>query len=123
MNQERRRSPRRKPDVPVPAQIRSYLPCQVLDLSTEGVLLRVRKPLRSGAPFWLRLTLAAGEVELAARARHCRLVGFDTDEEADRVRAYEVGLEFERPVPELLRSHRPGDAVSASLQEGGTRTP
>jgi len=118
MTQERRRSPRRKPEGVVPVQIRTYLPCQVVDLSAEGILIRVRKPLPAGTSFGLKLSLASGEVEVASTSRHCRLAGFETDEEKDRVRVYEVGLEFQCPVPDLLRAHRPGDAVSASLQEG-----
>lgn len=115
MSEERRRSPRRKPETPVPAQIRTYLACQVVDLSAQGILLRVRKPLHRDTPFFVKLTLARGEAEVRAIVRHCRLVGFDTDEEGDRVRAYEAGLEFDGPVPEPILLHRPGDALSATL--------
>lgn len=118
MRDERRRNPRRKPDEPVPAQLRTYAPCQVVDLSEGGILLRVPKPLRRGAAVSLKLELSGVEVEVTAVARHSRLVGFDTDEEGDRVRAYEVGLEFQGPPPEPVLAHRPGDALSAAMQEG-----
>lgn len=122
MSEEKRRSPRKKPDEPVPAQIRTFVPCQVVDLSEGGILLRVRKPLRRGATFFLKLQLSGVEVELAAIARHCRLVGFDTDEEGDRVRAYEVGLEFQNPIPEPVLAHHQGDPLSVTLHEDGGST-
>jgi PilZ domain len=118
MKDERRKSPRLKLDKPVAATVRAYISGQVLDVSSGGLLMRVRKKLAVGEAYAMRLAFPDGEVELRGTVRRCWLAGFETDEEADRVRAYYAGLEFERSVPELVGRFRPGDVLKVYLDPG-----
>jgi hypothetical protein len=116
MKDERRKNPRLKLEKPVAASVRAYVSGQVLDVSSGGLLMRVRKKLPVGAAYALRLAFADGEVTACGSVRRCWLSGFETDEEGDRVRVYQAALEFDHPVPELVGRFRPGDVLQVTLE-------
>ena len=118
MAEERRRSPRHKLEEPVAADVRTFLPGQVQEVSATGLLMRVRKPLAAGTVYAMRLVFPDAEVEVRGTVRRCSLVGFDTDEMGDRVRAYGAAIEFDAPAPELVGRFRPGDALQIHLEAG-----
>lgn len=121
MAEDRRRSPRRKLDEPVTAKVRTFVGGQIQEVSSTGLLMRVRKPLAVGTVYAMRLVFPDAEVEIFGTVRRCSLVGFDTDEEGDRVRAYGAAIEFDFPTPELAGRFRPGDALQICLEPGGDR--
>jgi len=116
MKNERRKSPRLKLEKPIAASVRAYVSGQVLDVSSGGLLMRIRKKLPVATAYLIRLAFADGEVEVRGAVRRCWLAGFETDEEGDRVRAYKAALEFDHPVPELAGRFRPGDALKVSVE-------
>lgn len=116
MSDERRKSPRVKLEEPAAASVRAYILGQVFDISSGGILLRVRKRLAVGAVYNMRLAFKDGETEVLGTVRRCSFSGFETDEEADRVRVYDVALEFGGPLPELATRFRPGEAIQVRLE-------
>lgn len=117
MKDERRRSKRLKLEKPAPAKLRTFVSAEVLDVSTDGLLMRVRKPLSAGAPYTLRFTSPLGEIEVSGTVRRCWLVGFETDENADRIRVYSAALEFGQPVPKLAQAFGAGIHVTVQMEE------
>ena len=115
MKNERRKNPRLKLEKPVAASVRAYVSGQVLDVSSGGLLMRVRKKLPVATAYLVRLAFADGEVAIRGVVRRCWLAGFETDEEGDRVRVYQAALEFDHPVPELVGRFRPGDVLQVYL--------
>ncbi len=99
---ERRKSQRLRLIAPLAAKVRTFASAQVVDVSEGGILLRIRKPLPAGAVYEMRLQLPSGEVSVRGMVRRCWLVGFETDEEGDRVRSHHAAMEFTAPAPELL---------------------
>jgi hypothetical protein len=118
MMEERRKTPRLKLEKPVAAKVRTFVSGQMLDVSAGGLLMRVRKPLAVGTVYAMRLVFPDAQVEVFGTVRRCWLAGFDTDEEGDRVRAYNAGLEFDTATPELVGRFRPGDALQIHLEPG-----
>jgi hypothetical protein len=116
MKDERRKSPRVKLEKPVAASVRTYASGQVVEVSAGGLLMRVRKKLPAGTVYVMCLAFADGEVKACGTVRRCWLVGFETNEEADRVRVYHVALEFEKPIPEIVGRFRPGDALQIHME-------
>jgi hypothetical protein len=117
MTDERRKSKRIKLAKPAEARLRTFISAQVLDISADGLLMRVRKPLSAGASYGLRFTSPLGEIEVRGTVRRCWLVGFETDENADRVRVYSAALEFGQPVPKLAQAFGAGLPVTVQMEE------
>jgi len=122
MASERRRSPRVHLEKPSAASIRTYILGQVLNVSSGGLLLRVRKRLAIGAVYNMRLAFKDGDAEVLGTVRRCSLAGFETDDEADRVRVYEAALEFEGPLPKLVARFHPGEALQVRLEASKRQT-
>jgi hypothetical protein len=116
---ERRRSQRLQLIAPLTAKVRSFTSAQVVDVSEGGLLLRIQKPLPHGALYEMRLELPAGETIVHGVVRRCWLVGFETDEEGDRVRSHLAALEFTPPAPELLGRIPPEFTLQISVESGG----
>lgn len=116
MAEERRRSPRQRLGEPVTARVRTFVGGEIQEVSATGLLMRVRKPLAVGTVYAMRLVFPDAEVEVCGTVRRCSLVGFDTDEEGDRVRAYGAAIEFDAPAPELVGRFRPGDALQVHME-------
>jgi hypothetical protein len=121
MSDERRRSTRVHLEKPAAASVRTYILGQVLNVSSGGIFLRVRKRLLVGAVYTMRLSFPEGAVELLGTVRRSTLAGFETDEDADRVRVYDSALEFEGPLPELMARFRPGQALQVRLEQDKTQ--
>jgi hypothetical protein len=111
MADDRRKSPRFKLEEPMAAKVRTYVSGQVLDVSISGLRMRVRKPLGPGTGYVMRLAFPERDFEVTGIVKRCSLSGFDTDENGDRVRTYDVAMEFDRPAPDLMGRFRPGDAL------------
>ena len=117
MKDERRKSPRLKLEKPAAAKRRTFVSAEVLDVSADGLLMRVRKPLSAGTSYALRFKGADCEIEVHGTVRRCWLVGFETDENADRVRVYCAALEFGQPVPKLAQSCGAGNEIQVQMEE------
>ena len=118
MSDDRRKSPRVKLEKPAAASVRAYILGQVLNISSGGLFLRVRKRLAVGAVYNMRLAFADGEAEVLGTVRRCFLSGFETDDDADRVRVYDAALEFDGQLPELVARFHPGEALQVRLESG-----
>ncbi len=116
MEEERRKFERLRLDRPVDASLHALIGGKILDVSADGLLVRVQKRLDVGETYAVRLVFADDEVDVTGTVRRCRLAGFETDGEADRVRAYLAALEFERPVPGLTSRFRPGEALDVRME-------
>jgi hypothetical protein len=116
MEEERRKFDRLKPDKPVAAKVRAFVPGKVVDVSAEGLLIRVQKRLAVGAVYAMQLAFPGREIAVRGTVNRCELVGFDTNDEADRVRAYHAALVFEHLVPELTGRLRPGDVLDVRME-------
>lgn len=116
MSDDRRRSPRVRLEKPAAASVRAHILGQVLNISSSGIFLRVRKRLMIGAVYNMRLAFQDGAAEVLGTVRRCTLAGFETDEDADRVRVYDTALEFEGPLPQLVARFHTGDALQVRLE-------
>ncbi len=62
MEEERRKFDRLKPDKPVAAKVRAFVPGKVVDVSAEGLLIRVQKRLAVGAVYAMQLAFPGTEI-------------------------------------------------------------
>jgi hypothetical protein len=99
---ERRTVPRVEPPGGVKAKVKTSLPAQIVDISSQGAQVEVSNSLRPRVPCDLRIQLDDGEVLLRATVRRCRAWGFGIDDLNRRVLLYRAGLEFDEVPPEVL---------------------
>lgn len=117
MDEERRKNERVKLGKPVSARLKTYASGSVIDVSPEGMSIKVRKRLEIGSLFRLEIAFPDLKLETFGTVKRCPLAGFETDEEADRVRVYHAAFQFERPLAELAGRFNPGDALEVSMEK------
>lgn len=108
MSGERRKTPRLTLEKPAAAKVHTCVSGRVLEIGSKGLSMTVRKPMDVGSAHALRLSFPEGGVEVSGVVRRCSLTGFETDENADRVRVYKAAIEFQNAPPELLERLRGG---------------
>ena len=101
---ERRAVQRLEPTPLLKAKIRAPVPVRLVDLSTRGAQVELQEPLAQRGACELRLVADALDVTLRAMVRRCRVWGWGTTAEGQRVLLYRAGLQFdEASVPTLLK--------------------
>jgi len=117
VDKDRRKSERVKLKKPVSARLATYASGRVVDVSPQGISVKVRKRLKVGSVYRLAIAFPEMKLEMLGTVKRCPLAGFETDEDADRVRVYHAALEFEKELSELAGRFKPGDALEVSMEE------
>ncbi|MGC8723418.1 MAG: PilZ domain-containing protein [Acidobacteriota bacterium] len=118
---ERRAALRIKPEKPIRAKVKAYIPVRVMDISPRGALLEITQPLPPKTKCDLRVQENGDELVLQATVRRCCVWGYGTNDRLERVVVYRAGLQFRdlSGEQEERLSTRVMQPVGADLSSGG----
>ena len=91
---ERRAATRIKPEKPIRAKVKAYIPARVVDISPRGALLEITQPLPPRTKCDLRVQENGDELVLQATVKRCCVWGYGTNDRLERVVVYRAGLQF-----------------------------